>query len=342
MTYLRPQQPSGREIDVIAAHASAIAGSQEQRGGTAAPGGPRDPGSGTGVPTAHDMAADDGETPSILKQALRTPTVLIGGGLLVVFLLIAIVAPLIAPYPPTEFHTARSLEGPSGDFLLGTDQFGRDTLSRVLIGTRSIFLVSFSATAFGVILGTVIGLTAGYYGGKTDEILMRIADGVMSFPSLLLALFVLTMFGPALVNVIIAIGLVFVPRVARIIRSVALDIRTNQFIQAAEARGERSVYIILREMLPNAWPPVVVESSIRVSYAILISASLGFLGLGVQEPTPDWGLMISQGRNMISVAPWLTLAPAVAISTLVIATNVFADGLSRILLAGGRVEGANE
>ena len=332
--------PSGEDIGGVAAHSSAVTGAHGEDAHAPAPRGPGGPAPGSYQ--EYDTAADDVDSPSLVKQALQTPTVLIGGSLLLFFLVIAVIAPVIAPYPPTEFHTARSFEGPSSDFLLGTDQFGRDTFSRVLIGTRSIFLVSFSATAFGVVLGTIVGLTAGYYGGKTDEVLMRIADGVMSFPSLLLALFVLTMFGPAVINVIIAIGIVFIPRVARIIRSVALDIRTNQFIEAAEARGERSAYIILREMLPNAWPPIVVESSIRVSYAILISASLGFLGLGVQEPTPDWGLMISQGRNVISVAPWLILAPAIAISTLVIATNIFADGLSRILLAGGRVEGANE
>lgn len=329
-----PEQPVG-----LTRLESAAADSQFERSGPPEP--PAGPGSGAGK-TRLDESADEVENPSLFMQAVRTPTVAIGGGLLLIFLVIAVIAPFIAPYSPTEFHTARSFEGPSGDFLLGTDQFGRDTLSRILVGTRSIFLVSFSATAFGVVIGTVIGLTAGYYGGKTDEVLMRISDGVMSFPSLLLALFVLTMFGPAIINVIIAIGIVFIPRVARIIRSVALDIRTNQFIQAAEARGESGFYIILREMLPNAWPPIVVESSIRVSYAILISASLGFLGLGVQEPTPDWGLMISQSRNVISVAPLLTLAPAIAISTLVISTNVFADGLSRLLLAGGGTEGANE
>ncbi len=337
MLYQQHNPERQRALGGITVHHSTIAGSHEHGHGGQPPGEP-----GPDANASYDYGVDDTETPSVFRQIIRTPGVAIPGAILLMFLLIAVVAPLIAPYPPTEFHSGRSYEGPSADFLLGTDQFGRDILSRVLVGTRSIFLVSFSATAFGVLLGTLVGLTAGYYGGKTDEIVMRIADAVMSFPSLLLALFVLTMFGPAVINVIIAIGIVFIPRVARIIRSVALDIRTNQFIQAAEARGERGVYIILREMLPNAWPPIIVESSIRVSYAILISASLGFLGLGVQEPTPDWGLMISQGRNVIAVAPWNVLAPAVAISALVISTNLFADGLSRILLAGGRVEGANE
>jgi peptide/nickel transport system permease protein len=317
-------------------HQSAVTGQPDRAGGPMQP----SPG-GEPLGTAWEEDEVD-EGSSVLKEALRSPAVLIGGGLLLFFLIIAIIGPTIAPYPPREFHTARAFEGPSADFWLGTDQFGRDTLSRVIVGTRSIFMVSFTATFLGVLVGTIIGLTAGYYGGKIDEVIMRIADGVMSFPSLLLALLILTMLGPATINVIIGIGIVFVPRVARIIRSVALDIRTQQFIQAAEARGERSGYIILREMLPNAWPPIIVESSIRVSYAILISASLGFLGLGVQPPTPDWGLMIFEGRGVISVAPWLVLAPGIAISTLVIATNVFADGLSRILLSGDRAEGAHE
>jgi peptide/nickel transport system permease protein len=339
MSFISSQQSGfAEDRPGISVHQTAHAGSQGQT-----PDHPvtADPETQPGGPSPATETVED-DTPSVLSTALRTPAVLIGGGILLFFLIMAVIGPFISPYPATQFHTARAFEGPSGDFWFGTDQFGRDNFSRVLVGTRSIFMVSFSATALGVLVGTVIGLTAGYYGGKIDEVIMRIADGVMSFPSLLLALFVLTMFGPAVINVIIAIGIVFAPRVARIIRSVALDIRTHQFIQAAEARGERSGYIILREMLPNAWPPIIVESSIRVSYAILISASLGFLGLGVQEPTPDWGLMIAQARGVITVAPWLILAPAVAISTLVIATNLFADGLSRILLAGDRVGGAHE
>jgi peptide/nickel transport system permease protein len=283
----------------------------------------------------------DEEEISTFGRAIQSPVILVSGGILIFFLLIAIIGPTIAPYPPREFHTARAFEGPSADFWFGTDQFGRDVFSRVLVGTRSIFMVSFSATFLGVLVGTVIGLAAGYYGGWIDEVVMRVADGVMSFPSLLLALLILTMLGPATINVILGIAIVFVPRVARIIRSVALDIRTQQFIQAAEARGERSGYIILREMLPNAWPPIIVEASIRVSYAILISASLGFLGLGVQPPTPDWGLMIFEGRGVIAIAPWMVLAPAIAISTLVIATNLLADGLSRVLIGRSAAEGAN-
>lgn len=272
------------------------------------------------------------------RRLLATPSAAIGGVILLGYLLLALVGSAIAPYPPLEFHYQDTLRAPSGTFLLGTDQFGRDVLSRILAGTRSIILIAFGATALGVVCGTLVGLTAGYYGGKIDETIMRIADGLMSFPSLLLALLILTTLGSSLTNIIIGVAITFVPRVARIIRSVALDIRTQPFVQAAQARGERAPYIIAREMLPNATPAIIVESSIRVGYAILIGASLGFLGLGVQPPTPDWGLMIYEGRSMIQTAPWLVLGPAVAISTLVIAANLFADGLSRVLDSSERME----
>lgn len=289
-----------------------------------------------GIPSAEDAVAP-APTPR-WRRLLAATSATIGGVILLVYLLLAIFGAAIAPYPPLEFHYQDTLQPPSGTFLLGTDQFGRDVLSRILAGTRSIILIAFGATALGVVGGTLVGLTAGYYGGKIDETIMRVADGLMSFPSLLLALLILTTLGSSLVNIVIGVAITFVPRVARIIRSVALDIRTQPFVQAAQARGERAPYIITREMLPNALPAIIVESSIRVGYAILIGASLGFLGLGVQPPTPDWGLMIYEGRSMIQTAPWLVLGPAVAISLLVIAANLFADGLSRVLDSSERME----
>lgn len=289
-----------------------------------------------GIPAPEDAVAP-APTPR-WRRLLATTSATIGGVILLVYLLLAIFGAAIAPYPPLEFHYQDTLHAPSGTYLLGTDQFGRDVLSRILAGTRSIILIAFGATSLGVVGGTLVGLTAGYYGGKIDETIMRIADGLMSFPSLLLALLILTTLGSSLVNIVIGVAITFVPRVARIIRSVALDIRTQPFVQAAQARGERAPYIITREMLPNALPAIIVESSIRIGYAILIGASLGFLGLGVQPPTPDWGLMIYEGRSMIQTAPWLVLGPAVAISLLVIAANLFADGLSRVLDSSERME----
>jgi peptide/nickel transport system permease protein len=164
---------------------------------------------------------------------------------------------------------------------------------------------------------------------------------MMSFPSLLLALLILTTLGPSIGNIVIGVAITFVPRVARIIRSVALDLRTQPFVDAARARGESTAYIVTRELLPNAVPAILVESSIRVGYAILIGASLGFLGLGVQPPAPDWGLMIFEGRSMIQVAPWLVLGPALAISILVIAANLCAEGMTRVLDSTERIEDAS-
>lgn len=265
---------------------------------------------------------------------------MIGGVILIAYILLAIVGPSITPRSPLEFNYSDTLKPPSSAYWMGTDQYGRDVFSRVLAGARSIVAIAFGATTLGVLVGTLIGLTAGYYGGKTDEAIMRVADGMMSFPSLLLALLVLTTLGPNVINIILAVALTFIPRVARIIRSVTLDLREQQFVLAAQARGERAPYIITRELLPNAISAILVESSIRVGYAILIGASLGFLGLGVQPPTPDWGLMIYEGRSMIQVAPWLVIGPAVAISILVIAANLFADGMSRVLDSGERIEDA--
>ena len=274
------------------------------------------------------------------RRLFASRTALLGGVMLIAYLVLAIVGPSITPYSPLEFHYSDTLQPPSSTYWLGTDQYGRDTFSRVLAGARSIIVIGFGATALGVAVGSLIGLTAGYHGGRVDEAIMRTADGLMSFPSLLLALLVLTTLGPSVVNIIVAVAITFIPRVARIIRSVALDLRSQQFVLAARARGERTPYIITRELLPNTVSAILVESSIRVGYAILIGASLGFLGLGVQPPTPDWGLMIFEGRSMIQVAPWLVIGPAAAISLLVIAANLFADGLSRLLDSGERIEDA--
>jgi peptide/nickel transport system permease protein len=199
------------------------------------------------------------------------------------------------------------------------------------VGSRNILVLAAVSTSLGLALGVAVGLVAGYYGGMLDEGLMRLMDVMMSFPSLLLALLILSTLGPALINIIIGIAIVFMPRVARVIRSVVLDIKTKEFVDAARVRGETGIYIMLREILPNALGPIIVEGSIRTSYAILLGAALGFLGLGVQPPAPDWGLQISEGRNFILAAPWVVLFPSLAIASLVVGVNLLADGLGRIL-----------
>jgi peptide/nickel transport system permease protein len=266
-----------------------------------------------------------------LARLWRFPTAVVGLIIVGTYALMALLGPLLAPYPYTEFHISDTLHPPSTQYLFGTDQFGRDIFSRVIVGSRNILVLATSATAFGLLLGITIGLIAGYYGGLLDEVLMRLMDVMMSFPSLLLALLILSMLGSALINVILGIAIVFMPRVARVVRSVVLGIKTREFVDAARVRGESGFYIMVREILPNATGPIIVEGSIRISYAILLGAALGFLGLGVQPPAPDWGLQVSEGRNFILAAPWVVAFPSLAIASLVVGVNLLADGLGHMM-----------
>ena len=250
----------------------------------------------------------------------------------------------LAPYSPTEFNyretgELKQLLGPSWEHWLGTDQFGRDILSRVMSGSTSIISVSLAGAVLGIALGTLVGMSSAYKGGWVDELVMRVMDGLMSFPSLLLALLVMSTLAsePAPVqwiepfweHILIAgtISFVTMPRVARVIRSGTLTLKQSDFVQSARLRGERAPYIIFREILPNALPILCVEMSVRLSYAILLVSSLGFLGMGVQPPSPDWGLMISQSRQFLASAPWVALAPAGAIASLIVGVNLLADGV---------------
>lgn len=266
-----------------------------------------------------------------LQGLRRFPTALVGLIIVGAYVFMAFFGPLLAPYPYTEFHLSDTLHPPSTTYLFGTDQFGRDIFSRVIVGSRNILVLAITATALGLILGITVGLAAGYYGGLLDEICMRLMDVMMSFPSLLLALLILSTLGSALINVILGIAVVFMPRVARVVRSVVLDIKTKEFVDAARVRGESGFYIMVREILPNATGPVIVEGSIRISYAILLGAALGFLGLGVQPPAPDWGLQVSEGRKFILAAPWVVVFPSLAIASLVVGVNLLADGLGHIM-----------
>lgn len=271
----------------------------------------------------------------ILRKLMQTRAGRIGFIVFSIYVLAALIGPYVAPYSTTALDFTALLQNPSSDHWFGTDQFGRDIFSRVLSGARRTLLMGIAATAVGVIGGTAWGLTAGYYGKWVDEILMRVADGLMSFPSLLLALLIVTTMGSSAITVLAAIGVVFIPRVARIVRSATLDVRTQEYVEAARLRGETGARIIFREILPNVSAPITVESAIRLSYAILLTSSLSFLGLGAQPPTPDWGLMVAEGREFIDQAPWMVIFPALAISFLVVGANLLADGIRDVLNYGG-------
>jgi peptide/nickel transport system permease protein len=264
--------------------------------------------------------------------AFRTTAGRIGLPIVVFHLVLAVFGSLLAPHAATDIqrdaeNNILQLESPSTAHWLGTDNFGRDVLSRVMSGASSIIAVSVAGAALGIMLGTMIGMTSGYLGGKIDEIVMRVMDGFMSFPSLLLALLVLSTFGANHENIILTIGVVFMPRVARVLRSATLSLKSLEFVQSARLRGETAPYIIFREILPNTIPVLAVEGSVRLSYAILLASSLGFLGLGVQPPSSDWGLMISESRNFLVDAPWIGLAPAAGVASLVVGVNLLTDGL---------------
>ncbi len=251
--------------------------------------------------------------------------------ILVLFVGFAALADVLAPYSPTEIHLLEVTQPPSTKYWLGTDDLGRDILSRIIYGTRGILITSVSAALMGVVLGSIVGLFSGYVGGWVDEIIMRVADAWLSLPSILLALLLLATLGGSRVSVVLGVGIVYVPEVARVVRSAVLAIKGMEFVKAARLRGESTAYIIFHEILPNIWSPIVVEASIRISYAILLTASFGFLGLGVQEPDPDWGLMVSRARAHIVTAPWMIVAPVTAISMLVVAVSLVADSLQHHL-----------
>jgi peptide/nickel transport system permease protein len=269
------------------------------------------------------------------RRLRRYPATLLGFAIVGFFLLMAIFGPLVAPYEYSDQVLSDRLQPPSAQHIMGTDQFGRDIFSRILVGSRDVFVVAGLGALVAVLLGLILGLFAGNSGGPVDEVAMRLVDVLLAIPPLLLAMIILATLGPSRANVILVVGVLYIPMVARVVRSVVLDLRTRQFIEAAKLRGESSSYIMLREMFPNVLPPLAVEASMRFSYAIFLVASLGFLGLGVQPPSPDWGLMVGEARTYFTQAQWVLLFPAGAIALLVVGVGFMSDGLRRMLLPGG-------
>jgi peptide/nickel transport system permease protein len=261
----------------------------------------------------------------------RTPRLpvklLIGAAIVVLLILISVLAPLIAPYPFDGMSILNRFKAPSSLHWFGTDEIGRDVLSRTLYGTRLSLLIGFGATAISLAIGVPLGLAAGFKRGSFDEWLMRAMDVLMSFPPIMLGLLVLAATTPSLGKAIIAVGIVYVPVLVRITRSVTLDLVNEEFIQAARARGENTFYILAAEILPNTWPPIMVEASLRITFAILLGAALSFVGMGAQPPSSDWGLMIAEARPFIDRAPWIALAPGLAMCVTVIGVNLLGDGL---------------
>jgi len=289
------------------------------------------------------------EKPSGLKRfwegmsiIFESKIAVIGLIIILFWIFVAIFAPLLTPYTPTEQDYTAQNEPPSAAHLLGTDSLGRDLWTRLIYGARVVlvmlpvtenFWLPLGTAIWGVLLGLLVGSTlglmGGYLGGWVDEVVMRLLDAMMAFPVVLLYMIIIAAVGASATNVVLAIAIVGTPGIARLVRSLTLDIRTRDYVRAAEVRGESPWYIMFVEILPNARGPIIVDAMLRVGYAIFAMGTLGFLGLGLPPPSPDWGSMVAKGRQYIlSGSPWAALWPSVAIGSLVVGLNLFADGLS--------------
>ena len=261
------------------------------------------------------------------RRLLRTPQGLLGLALLFILVVVGAAGPSLAPYDPEQIDFLGRFAAPSARHWFGGDQLGRDVLSRVLAGGRNTLDLAVLATVGGCSAGAVLGTASAYLGGRPDEAIMRTIDAVMAIPGLLLALLIVSTLGASSANAALAVAIAFVPAMARITRSVALASRRQDYVSAAIARGEGASWIVLAEMLPNVAAPVVVETTIRVAFAIMLFATLSFLGLGAQAPASDWGLMAAEARRFLHQAPWTMIAPAGAIAAAAIGFNLFGDGL---------------
>lgn len=293
---------------------------------------------------------------STLRNLIGRPATVAGAVGLFLFLVVTLFGPLLAPYPydqiirgtdiGLESRRAMTSEAPSAQFLLGTDQRGRDVLSRLLWGARETIGLPLIATAISVVLGTALGLLLGFAGGVLDDIVSRILDALISFPAMVLALVMVSTIvpvmqetggpliqtlGPGKISLTIVVVVLYVPIISRIARSATLSVRDRGFIEEARLRGEGTSYVLFREILPNVMPALVVEASLRLSYAIILVTSLGFLGLGVQPPSPEWGRMVLDARTQFTDAPWELWVPVAGIAILIISVNLFSDGLRRVL-----------
>lgn len=266
-----------------------------------------------------------------IRRLWRSKNVVLGAGILLVILTLTTVAPMISPYDPVEVNPRARLQPPSLEHPFGTDDFGRDVFTRVLYGGRVSLLVGLISISIACTLGTALGIIAGYYGGITDIVIMRLMDMMLAFPGILLALAIVAILGKSLPNVMIAVGISTIPVFTRIVRGSTLSTREMDYITAARALGSSSNRIMWRHVLPNVITPVIVVATNGIAGAIIAGAALSFLGLGAQPPTPEWGIMLSEGRVYLRAATWITTFPGLAIMVTVLAINLLGDGLRDVL-----------
>lgn len=262
-----------------------------------------------------------------LGRLLRYHSAQIGIVLVLLYMTVALFASILAPYSPIEQHARDRLQEPSATYWLGTDEFGRDILSRLMYGATNSLRVALLSVVVACVLGTALGMIAGYTGGLVDNAVMRVMDLFFAFPAILLALSIVAALGPGANNTIMAISVVYTPIFARVARGPVLSIKAMEFVEAAKSMGARHPRILLRHILPNATAPIIVQISLALSWAMLTEAGLSFLGLGTIPPAPSWGSMLSESRKLLEIAPWMAISPGMAIMFGVLGFNLLGDGL---------------
>jgi peptide/nickel transport system permease protein len=274
-----------------------------------------------------------------LRSLLGRPVAATGTLIFLLFVVLALIGPLIVPYGLNQEIVADARQPPSARHWFGTDNLGRDVFSRVILGVRDVLSLAGVGTLLAVAIGTSFGLIAGYQGKWLDEILLRFFDSLLALPALLLALLLLGSLGPSPTSVMAVIVVVYTPIVTRVVRSVVLSVKSRGFVEAAQVQGESLAYILFREIFPSTLPTLAVEAALRFSYAIFLVASLGFLGVGVQPPSANWGLMVQEAQTNVTQTPWALYFPAAAIAVVVIGVNLMADGLRQVLQAPPQITG---
>jgi len=262
-----------------------------------------------------------------LSKILKSKTSFIGLMIIILLVVVAVLAPYLAPYDPYKQDIINRFGAPSAEHWLGTDQLGRDILSRIIYGARISIKIGVIAVGIAFVVGTLLGGIAGYIGRWVDNVIMRFIDIMMAFPSILLAIAMVAILGKSLTNAMIAVGLVGVPQFARIVRSTVLSVKEKEFVESAKASGVKNGRILFRHVLPNCTAPIIVQATLSVGTAILDAAGLSFLGLGAQADTPEWGVMLSDGRSALQTSPWVITFPGLAIFLVVLGFNLFGDGL---------------
>jgi peptide/nickel transport system permease protein len=276
---------------------------------------------------SEQLTAKTGYISEVWRRLKRNRAAIVGGIVVLLFVFIALLAPLISPYPPDEGELSKRLQPPSQEHLLGTDPLGRDLLSRVIYGARISLQIQVIAVSIALVIGTLLGMIGGYYGGKLDHLIMRLMDILLAFPGIFLAISIIAVLGPGLVNLMLAAGIYSIPQFARIVRGSVLSLKEKEFVEAARAVGESDFNILFRYLLPNSMAPVIIQTTLRMATVLLTASGLSFLGLGVQPPTAEWGAMLSNARAYLITAPHVATVPGLAIMLVVMGFNLFGDGL---------------